>query len=115
MANFFTEYFHFKPSPIQLLELLGSVINKEGVAALACLVDESHLEELVDDLKDELLGVEVVELMAHRLVDVLERHASAGAACLEHVRDEHVQLLLLISNLYCVATSRGMSHEAFRL
>lgn len=58
------------------MQLSGKVVVEEHVCALRDLVDEAHLEELVDDLEHKVLRVEVLELSAHPLVNVVEREAS---------------------------------------
>lgn len=45
------------------------------VGELGDLVDEADLEKLVDDLEDEVFGVEVGELGRDLLVDVVESEA----------------------------------------
>lgn len=53
--------------------------------------------------------------MAHGLVDVLEGDASSAASGLKHIRDEHMQLLLLVSDLYRVAAAARVGDEPLRL
>jgi hypothetical protein len=58
---------------------LSKLIIKEGIAALARLVDETHLEEFVDNLEYKFLGVEIVELLTNSFVYVIKVHASASS------------------------------------
>ena len=53
--------------------------------------------------------------MAHGLVDVLEGHTASGSSSLKHIRDENVELLLLVSDLNSVATATRMGDKSFRL
>ena len=55
-----------------MILLRSEGIVQEHVGALTDLVDETHLEELVDDLEYEVLSVEVLELGADTLVNVVE-------------------------------------------
>ena len=50
----------------------SEVIIKVHIRALGHLVDQTHLEQLVDHLEHEVFGVEVLESRAHPLVDVVE-------------------------------------------
>ena len=58
--------------------LVSELIIEVSVLALGRLIDESHLEQFVDDFEHELLGVEVVELLTHRLVNVFEAQSVSG-------------------------------------
>ena len=42
------------------------------VCALADFINESHLEQLINHLEDELFGIEALELTANLLVDVVK-------------------------------------------
>jgi len=53
--------------------------------------------------------------MTYGLVDVLEGYASSAAPALKHVRNEHMKLLLLVSDLYRVAVSTRTGDESLRL
>ena len=50
----------------------GEVVVEEHVGALADFVDETHLEELVDDLEHEVLRVEILESSTDTLVNSIE-------------------------------------------
>ena len=73
------------------------VVVEVHVGALANLVDEAHLEELVDDLEHEVLRVEVLEGRAYALVDAVEAETALGG--LQLARDKVAQLISLIPHL----------------
>ena len=50
----------------------GEVVVEEHVGTLADFVDETHLEELVDDLEHEVLRVEILESSTDTLVNSIE-------------------------------------------
>lgn len=55
----------------------GKVVVEVHVSALGYFVDETHLEEFVDDFEYEVLRVEVLECIAHALVNGVERKAAS--------------------------------------
>ena len=60
---------------VQFYHSEGSLelIVEEHIGALGHFVYKAHLEELVDNFEDKVLSVEVLELVAHPLVNVVER------------------------------------------
>ena len=75
----------------------GKVVVEVHVSTLADFVDETHLEELVDDLEDEIFRVEVLEGVADPLMDRIEGETACGVAQL--LRDEVPELVALVSDL----------------
>ena len=75
----------------------GKVVVEVHVSTLADFVDETHLEELVDDLEDEIFRVEVLEGVADPLMDRIEGEAACGVAQL--LCDEVPELVALVSDL----------------
>jgi len=65
-----------------------------GVGLLRDLVDQPDLEQLVDHLEHELLGEEVVIVLAHTTVYAVER--KAVLLLFELARDEDAKLLALV-------------------
>ena len=57
----------------------SKIVVEVHVGALGNLVDESHLEQLVDDLEDEVFRVEVLEGRAYALVDAIEAETALGS------------------------------------
>ena len=57
----------------------SKIVVEVHVGALGDLVDESHLEQLVDDLEDEVFRVEVLEGRAYTLVDAIEAETALGS------------------------------------
>ena len=62
------------------------VVVEVHVGALRNFIDETHLEELVNNLKHKVLRVEILEGCADTLVDVVER--KTAVRCLELTRNE---------------------------
>ena len=78
-------------------DLSSEGVIEEHVCLLRNLINESHLEQLINDLEHEVLRVEVVELCAHPLVDIVERQATLRL--LQLVGDKVAQFVPLIADL----------------
>ena len=84
VRSFFSEELLSKFWLVFLLVLLiaraisSKIVVEVHVGALRDLVDESHLEQLVDDLEDKVFRIEVLEGRAYTLVDAIEAETALG-------------------------------------
>ena len=79
------------------------VVVEVHVGALRNLIDETHLKELINNLKHKVLRVEILEGCANALVDVVERKTAVGG--LKLTGNEVAKLITLISYLIKVLVS----------
>ena len=79
------------------------VVVEVHVGALRHFIDETHLEQLINNLKHKVLRVEILESSADALVDVVERKTAIGS--LKLTRNEVAKLITLISDLIKVLVS----------
>jgi hypothetical protein len=89
---------------LKVINPSSKLIIKESVAALAGLINKSHLKELINDLEHEFFSVEVVILLTHRLVDVIEMHTPPARTRRLHLAgNKLLELVFLITDLDRVA------------
>jgi hypothetical protein len=84
----------------KLTTSISILIVKVSILALPCLINDTHLKELIDGFKHEFLGVEVVVMSAHLFVDGFKVNTSF---LLSHDRlNEVLKFLLLFSDLQLI-------------
>ena len=82
-----------------VLSYISKFVIQVGIGTTADFVDETHLKELVDDLEDEVLGVEVVKLAGYPSVDLVEVHAFTSFVTFKFFAYEMFQLVSLVTDL----------------
>ena len=73
------------------------VVVEVHVGALRYLIDETHLEQLINNLKHKVFRVEILKGCADALVDIVEGETAVGG--LEFTGNEVAKLITLISYL----------------
>jgi hypothetical protein len=63
------------------------------------------LKQLINDLEHKVLGVEILELIGHFPINLVEVHASSSLVLFELLRNELLKLISLVSNLVEVVVS----------